>query len=141
MATSRLSLTLCCPIYSPRTRGRSDNSNVASSSIIDPAITRFDIFFSVGLSVPAAPFLEAARYRACASRLEAARYRACASRRACVPYGCGLSALRFARSRSPHHELDEVAEPAAKSPLVVVPGEYFHHTIPNRVRERSIDDR
>ena len=85
--------------------------------------------------------LEAARYRACASRLEAARYRACASRRACVPYGCGLSALRFARSRSRHHELDEVAEPAAKPPLVVVPGEYFHHTIPNRVRERSIDDR
>src|SRR2546429_3955728 len=70
--------------------------------------------------------LEAARYRACASRLEAARYRACASRRACVPYGCGLSALRFARSRSPHHGLDEVAEAASKAPLVVVPGVYFH---------------
>src|SRR5262245_66145007 len=42
MATSRLSLTLCWPMYSPSTRGRSDNSNVASSSIIDPAITRSD---------------------------------------------------------------------------------------------------
>src|SRR5437870_13046574 len=30
--------------------------------------------------------------------IEAARYRACASRRACIVYGCGLSALRFARS-------------------------------------------
>src|SRR5439155_4171122 len=44
--------------------------------------------------------LEAKRYRACASRLEAKRYRACASRRARIPYGCGLSALCFARSRS-----------------------------------------
>src|SRR5439155_10012802 len=75
MATSRLSLTLCCPIYSPRTRGRSDNSNVASSSIIDPAITRFDIFFSVGLSVPAAPFL---RLRAIALALRVLRLRAIA---------------------------------------------------------------
>src|SRR6267378_1550934 len=46
MATSRLSLTPCCPMYSARTRGRSDNSNVASSSIIEPAITRLDICFS-----------------------------------------------------------------------------------------------
>src|SRR5437773_12414616 len=43
MATSRLSLTLCCPIYSRSIRGRSDNSNVASSAIIEPAITRLDI--------------------------------------------------------------------------------------------------
>src|SRR6516165_5018280 len=40
MATSRLSFTFCCPIYSARTRGRSDNSYDASSSIIEPAITR-----------------------------------------------------------------------------------------------------
>src|SRR5438105_15804724 len=49
--------------------------------------------------------LEAARYRACASRLEAARYRACASRRDCIVYGCGLSALRFACSAHPNNPL------------------------------------
>src|SRR5438093_9425625 len=43
IATSRLSLTCCCPMYSARTRGRSDNSNGASSSITEPAITRFAI--------------------------------------------------------------------------------------------------
>src|SRR5438876_9205269 len=43
MATSRLSLTPRWPMYSARTRGRSDNSNDASSSATEPAITRFDI--------------------------------------------------------------------------------------------------
>src|SRR6266571_3744988 len=36
--------------------------------------------FSAGSSADRPPFIEAARYRACASRIEAARYRACASR-------------------------------------------------------------
>src|SRR6266850_5131237 len=40
MATSRLSFTDCWPMYSASRRGRSDNSNVDSSSIIEPAITR-----------------------------------------------------------------------------------------------------
>jgi len=36
--------------------------------------------FSAGSSTDRPPSIEAARYRACASRIEAARYRACASR-------------------------------------------------------------
>src|SRR5262245_48265509 len=49
------------------------------------------------------PFLEAARYRACASRLETARYRACASRleaaccRACVWRHSWILFLNLAR--------------------------------------------
>src|SRR5437899_4966375 len=49
--------------------------------------------FSAGSSTDRPPSIEAARYRACASRIEAARYRACASRieaaryRACASRG------------------------------------------------------
>src|SRR5215510_4582392 len=44
--------------------------------------------------------LEAARYRACASRLEAARYRACASRLEAARYRACASRLEAARYRA-----------------------------------------
>src|SRR5207253_10694081 len=62
--------------------------------------------------------------------LEAARCRACASRRACV------------RSRSRlQNELDNIAQPAAETPLVVVPGEYLHHAVAESIRQRPIHNR
>src|SRR5437867_8847177 len=66
-------------------------------------VFRFPMKESKVIFLMAAPSLEAARYRACASRLEAARYRACASRRACIRSahfldGCALSRLHSLRS-------------------------------------------
>jgi len=45
-----------------------------------------------------APFIEAARYRACASRIEAARYRACASRIEAARYRACASRRAYIRS-------------------------------------------
>src|SRR5437870_12551935 len=75
--------------------------------------------FSAGSSTDRPPSIEAARYRACASRIEAARYRACASRGQPRLAGgfflslhatvCALGAAAFLkRQRSNPHRLERL---------------------------------